>query len=547
MTHVQEYDAVVIGAGFAGIYMTHLLSEGGYSVRTYEAAENVGGTWYWNRYPGARCDTPSEFYSYTFSEELYKGWTWSSFYPQQEEILAYLNYAVDKLDIRDYIQFNTAMKSADYDEENKRWRIHFTDGLEIQTKYFIPAIGGLNAIHAEPHRPKIRGLENFKGVYQHTSRWKPEEISLKDKRVGVIGTGSTGVQTIIEAAKEAQHVTVFQRTPQYVLPVKNPKLSPDKMKEMHANFHSLDRRVREHPTGMPSFPILRNYSALDDTPEERQKYYEQLYEEANGFQLIFAYNDLMLNKEANETLAEFLRSKIKEVVKDSDTAKDLLPTYLVAAKRPIVAKGYFETFNQDNVSLVNLRKTPFVDATEKGLRTTETEHELDIIIFASGFDVGLGPVRDSNIRGRDGILLHKKWEEGANIKTYLGACHNGFPNLLPIGGTHYPLGVNVIGPTQVMGKWIYNLIDHFDKHGIEEIEPTVEAEETWTNHVNELGEMSFYSTVDSWFNGGNIEGKPRAILGYAGDFLMYQEQIAKSLDYKGFIHSPQLSNVTNGK
>ncbi|RLL46821.1 NAD(P)/FAD-dependent oxidoreductase [Oceanobacillus piezotolerans] len=533
MVNTLELDAVVVGAGFYGIYMTHLLREGGYSVCLYEAGEEVGGTWYWNRYPGARCDTPSEFYSYTFSEELYKGWIWSSFYPEQSEILDYMKYVVDKLDLRRDIQFNSRVKSAEYDESINRWRIHLNESA-ILAKYYFPAIGGLSTIHT----PNIKGLENFVGEKYHTSRWPHEKVDLKGKRIGVIGTGSSGVQSIIETANEAAHVTVFQRTAQYVLPVKNPLLTEKEIKEIKDNFSSLRKRVRAHPTGMPSFPILRNYSALDDTPEERNRFYEQLWEEANGFQFLFAYNDLMLNEKANNTLTEFLRKKIREIVNDPETADNLLPNYLIGGKRPVVAIDYFETYNRDNVSLVNLKKTPFIEGTERGLRTTEKEHELDIIIFASGFDVGIGPIRDANIRGRNGLLLNEKWENGANLKTFVGACNHGFPNMFLLGGCHYPLGVNVPPIAELMVKRIYDCLTYFKEKGVNVIEATTVAEESWTNLINEIGEMSFYSKVDSWFNGANIEGKPRTILGYAGDFLMYQEQISKAMDeYNGFTAS----------
>lgn len=527
MTHELELDAVVVGAGFSGIYMTHVLKKGGYSVQLFEAGEEVGGTWYWNRYPGARCDTPSEFYSYAFSEELYKGWTWSSFYPKQDEILDYMKYVVDKLDIRQDIRFTSRLQSAEYDESINRWRIRINESVII-AKYFFPAIGGLTTIH----KPDIKGLENFQGEQYHTSRWPKEKVDLKGKRVGIIGTGSSGVQNIIATAKEAAHLTVFQRTAQYVLPVKNPLLTEEEIKEVKENFHTLRKRTREHPTGMPSFPILRNYSALDDTPEERNKFYEQLWQESRGFQPLFAYNDLMLNKESNETLAEFIRSKIREIVKDPETVDNLLPTYLVGAKRPVVGIDYYETYNRDNVSLVNLRKTPFVECTESGLRTTDKEHELDIIIYASGFDVGIGPVRDAKIRGRDGILLNEKWEEGHDFKSLAGGFVNGFPNMFLISFT-YPLGVNIPPMVEFMGDRIYDCLKHFEEKGMDVIEISSELEEAWSNRIQEIGDMTFLTTVDSWFNGANI-GRPRKVIGYAGDFQMYQEDIANFLDYKRF-------------
>ncbi|MEW9672553.1 flavin-containing monooxygenase [Ammoniphilus sp. 3BR4] len=539
MTHKQELDAVVVGAGFGGMYALHLLREGGYSVRLYEANGDVGGVWYSNRYPGARCDSQSQFYCYTFSEELYKGWTWSSAYPEQSEILDYLNCAADKLDLRRDIQFNTRVTSAEYDETNNRWRIHTEDGNLVLAKYFIPAIGNLTS----SHKPDIKGLESFEGKAYHTSRWPHEKVDFRGKRVGVIGTGSSGVQSITAISKMADHLTVFQRTPQYTFPVKNPLLGPDKIKEMKDNFHELRRKMYEHPTALPPNTeinqFIKHYSALDDTPEERQKLYERIWE-IDGSQLLVAYNDLMTNDEANETLAEFMRSKIKEIVKDPQTAENLLPTYLVNGKRPVYDTGYLETYNQENVSLVNLKKTPILECTPKGLRTTEAEYELDIIVFASGFDAVTGPLMNANIRGRNGILLKDKWEGGANLKTYLGICNVGFPNMFTIGGPHFNLPTNAPTVNEVLAEWIFDCIQYFEKHGIEVIEATPEAEEDWTNHVNEIGSKSIYAKVDSWFTGANIEGKPRTFLGYMGGFPSYHEQILKSKSFEGFSFRPDI-------
>ncbi|OLO39041.1 cyclohexanone monooxygenase [Alkalihalophilus pseudofirmus] len=534
MTHKQDFDAVVIGAGYSGMYMLHLLQKEGYSVRLFEAGGNVGGTWYWNRYPGARCDTPSEFYCYTFSEELYKDWSWSSLYPEQSEILDYLNYVVDKLDLRKDIQFNTRATSAEYDETINRWRIRTDDGNVTLAKYFIPAIGSL----AASHTPDIKGLESFEGEKYHTSKWPHEGVDLKGKRVGVIGTGSTGVQAIAAIAKEAEHLTVFQRTAQYAFPVNNPLLDPDEIKDMKDNFQELRRNVREHPTGMPSFPLINDYSALDESPEERNKLFEQLWQNGRGFQFLFAYNDLVTSDDANETLADFVRSKIKEIVKDPETAENLMPNFFVGGKRPICATSYYETYNRENVSLVNLKKTPLVEGTKKGLRTTEEEHELDMIVFASGFDAMTGALMNADIRGRNGMLLREKWEDGNNLKTYLGVTNVNFPNMFTIGGVHFPLMINVPPVGEVLAEWIFDCIKYMDEHGIEVIEATQEAEDVWTKELNDIGNDSFYPKVDSWYTGANIEGKPRGFLGHPGDFIIYQEQLSASRDYKGFKFIP---------
>lgn len=525
----KEYDAVIIGAGFSGMYMLHLLREKGYSVRVFESGSNVGGTWYWNRYPGARCDVPTESYCYTFSEEVHKDWTWSKVYPEQSEILDYCNYVADKLDLRRDIEFNTRITNASYDEKNCKWNIEVGKGEFVEAKYFIPAIGNVSI----PHEPNIPGLEKFQGEKYHTSQWPHDGVDFKGKRVAVIGTGSSGVQAITAISKEAEHLTVFQRTAQYVLPVKNSTIAPDEAQEMKDNFPNLRQQVREHIVGMPLFQIQRDYSALEDTEEARLALYEELWNRAEGFQSMYSYNDITLNDDANETFAEFVRSKIKEIVKDPETAKNLLPTYLIGGKRPIVATNYYETYNQENVSLVNLKKTPFVEATEKGIRTTESDYEFDIIIFASGFDALSGPLMRMNIRGRDGITLKEKWQEGHNLKTYLGICNVGFPNMFTITGPHFPLTANAISVNELLAEWIIDCITYVEQQGAGEVEVTPQAEDYWTDHVNEVGEASIYAKVPSWYTGANIEGKPRAFYGYTGDFQTFQQKFEESRDYKG--------------
>jgi cation diffusion facilitator CzcD-associated flavoprotein CzcO len=535
MTKSKEFDVIIVGAGFSGMYMLHLLREEGFSVRLYEAGSNVGGTWYWNRYPGARCDIPTECYCYTFSEEIHREWTWSSIYPEQSEILDYCNFVANKLDLRSDIQFNTRLTSAEYDEKSKKWKVNTGDGDIVQAKYFIPALGNVSI----PHAPKIKGLEQFQGETYHTSRWPHEEVDFKGKRVAVIGTGSSGVQAITSISKEAEHLTVFQRTPQFVSPVKNPLLSLDQVKEMKNNYPELRRKIREHFIGAPAFDLRRPYSALEDSPEERQRFYEELWQEQNGFQLLFSYMDITVDDEANATLAEFVRTKIKEIVKDPETAENLLPTYLIGGKRPVVGTNYYETYNQENVSLVNLKKTPIVACTNKGLVTSEGEHEFDIIVFASGFDAMTGPLMKANIRGRNGIFLKDKWDGGKNLKTFLGVCNVGFPNMFTITGPHFPLTTNAITVNELIVEWIFDCIKFVEEHGVEEIEATTEAEETWTNHANEVGAKSIYAKVDSWYTGANIEGKPRGFLGYTGDYLMFQEQFNHARDYKGFTLTPK--------
>lgn len=535
MNQQVDFDAVVVGAGFSGLYMLHLLREAGYSAQLYEAAGDVGGTWYWNQYPGARCDVPAEFYSYTFSEEIHRDWKWSAVYPEQDEILSYIKYVTDKLDLRKDIQFNTRITDAKYDPEAHTWTVNVGGGRTVTSKYFIPAIGNVSV----PHAPAIPGLDKFRGQTYHTSQWPHEPVDFKGKRVAVIGTGSSGVQAITAISKEAEHLTVFQRTPQYVMPVENPKVGEDDLERRRAEFPTLRKRVREHIVGMPCFDVRKPYSALEDTEDERNRHYEALWQEAKGFQMLYAYTDLTINDEANATIAEFVRGKIREIVKDPVKTENLMPTYLLGGKRPVVATNYYESYNRENVDLVNLKKTPIVECTENGLVTADgTEHELDIIVFASGFDAMIGPLAGTKIRGREGITLKEKWDDGRNLKTYLGVCHVGFPNMFTITGPHFPLTANALAVNEVIAEWVIDCIEHAEKQGLAEVEATPEGEEDWTAHVNEVGEQSIYARTDSWYTGANIEGKPRAFYGYTGDFQTYQDRFEKSKDYKALAVKP---------
>src|SRR5699024_11430556 len=366
-----DYDAVVIGAGFSGMYMLHSLRENGFTAKVFEKAADVGGTWYWNRYPGARCDSDSIYYNFTFSEELFKGWTWSSRYPEQKEILAYLNYVADTLNVRDGIQFNTTITHAHYNEEKNMWRIYADAGTSVTATYFITAVGCLSASNV----PDFKGLDMFEGEWYHTGRWPHEKVDFSGKRVGVIGTGSSGVQAIPVIAEEAEHLTVFQRTPQYSFPARNHPYNPEYVEQAKENFLELRKELRESHGGQ--IIKSRKPSALDDTPEVRQKAYEERWQEG-GY--LFIYDDLLTNEESNETAAEFIRSKIGEIVKDPETAQKLMPTYYWGTKRQILDTNYYETYNRDNVSLVDVKRNPIEEITTKGIKTTAGETELDAIV-----------------------------------------------------------------------------------------------------------------------------------------------------------------------
>ncbi|WP_138418622.1 flavin-containing monooxygenase [Aquibacillus sediminis] len=528
MTTGQNYDVVVVGAGFSGLYMLHRLREAGYSTRVYELADDVGGTWYWNRYPGARCDVESVFYNYTFSVEILNEWTWSARYAEQPEILRYINFVADKLDLRRDIQFNTRIESAHYDEATNRWNITTDEGTPVSAKYFITAVGCLSASNV----PHFKGLENFEGEWYHTGRWPHEKVDFEGKHVGVIGTGSSGIQSIPAIAKEAKHLTVFQRTPQYSTPAHNKPYDPDRLKQIRENFDEVKEEMRYSLTGMPGAP--RDRSALDDSPEERQRVFEAAWEKGGLMNLSYTYNDINVNAEANETLASFIRSKIREIVKDPEVAAKLMPDFYYATKRPIIDTDYFETYNRDNVSLVSVKNAPIEEITSTGIRTTEKEYELDMIVFATGFDAMTGPLFKMDIRGKDGVSLQEKWDDGAQLKTYLGLATTGFPNMFMITGPESPSVLsNMMVSIEQHVEWISECIEYMEKNGAQTIEANVEAEDDWSSHCREVAEATLFTKTDSWYMGANIEGKPRGFQIYLGGVGPYR-QICDDVAAKGY-------------
>ena len=531
-------DAVVIGAGFSGLYMLHRLREQGLSTRVYDAASGVGGVWYWNRYPGARCDSESIYYNYTFSEELYQEWTWTSRYPEQPEILRYLNFVADKLDLRRDIQFNTRIKSAEYDESSNQWNIETEDGETISAKYFITGMGCISTANM----PKIEGLNNFKGEWYHTGHWPHEKVDFTGKRVGLIGTGSSGVQAIPVVAKEAAHLTVFQRTPQYSVPARNHPYSVEDIRKAKASFKEMKKTVRESLAGLPIPPSDR--SALDDSPADRRKVYEAAWE-IGGPAILLSYNDILASEEANATVSEFIRSKIRETVKDPETAQKLSPTYYYGTKRAIIDTDYFETYNRPNVSLIDIKKDPIEKITSKGIQTASGEVELDVIIFATGYDGMTGSLFKMDIRGRDGLSLKEKWENGAATRTYLGMSTVGFPNMFMITGPESPsvLGNMPITIEQHV-EWIADCIRYLRENEIDAIEAKPEAEEEWSWHCRELADATLYTKTESWYTGANIPGKARGFQIYVGGYGPYHQkcnEIAAN-SYEGFslesAHSP---------
>ena len=530
-SRVTELDAVVVGAGFSGLYMLHRLRELGLSARVYEVADGVGGTWYWNRYPGARCDSESYYYCYTFSDEIQQEWEWSCRYPEQPEILRYLNYVADKLDLRRDIQFKTRVAAAQFNERTNRWDIETDDGGRVSAKFFISAVGCLSTAQI----PNIKGLERFGGKWYHTGAWPHEGVDLTGKRVGVIGTGSSGIQAIPVIAEQAAHLTVFQRTPNFSVPARNGPMTAEFQRQVKTNYGEIRRKNRESFIGMP-FDVPEK-SALEATPEERKRVYDDLWE-VGGFRFLFSsYNDLILNQDANDTAAEYVRERIREMVRDPATAEKLSPrAYPIGTKRPPIDTEYFETFNRDNVTLIDLKASPIEEITPAGIRTRDAEYELDAIVFATGFDAMTGSLFKLNIRGKGGATLQEAWADGPH--TYLGVATAGFPNLFMITGPGSPSVLsNMPVSIEQHVEWIGDCIEYLRSHEMDTIEATEEAQQAWVARVNEEANATLFPRADSWYMGANVPGKPRVFTPYAGGVGAYRQVCSEIAEkgYEGFL------------
>jgi cation diffusion facilitator CzcD-associated flavoprotein CzcO len=530
-----DFDAVIVGAGFSGLYMLYRLREVlGLSARVFEAGGGVGGTWYWNRYPGARCDSESYYYSYSFSEELQQEWVWSSKYPEQPEILRYLDHVADRFDLRRDIDLDTRVTRALFKEDADCWEIHTDTGDVVTSQFFIGAVGCLSAANVPP----IPGLDRFEGTWYHTGRWPHEGVDFSGQRVGLIGTGSTGIQATPVIAAQASHLTVFQRTPNYTVPARNFPLTPEQLTEIKANYGEIRRKARASYGGFPYDPS--EFSALDVTPEERQATYERLWAEEGGFKFIYgSYNDLLVNAESNDTAAEFIRSKIRQIVSDPVVAEKLAPKdYPYGTKRPPIDTDYFETFNRPNVTLVDLRETPITEITRTGLVTTGGDYDLDVIVFATGFDAMTGSLLRIDIRGLDGVTLNRKWEAGP--LTYLGVQVAGFPNMFIITGPGSPsVLTNMPLAIEQHVEWIAECITHVRESGQSRVEATEDAEEAWVEHVRQVAELTLFSQANSWYLGANIPGKKRVFMPYVGGFAPYRERCDEvaANGYEGFAFS----------
>jgi cation diffusion facilitator CzcD-associated flavoprotein CzcO len=526
--HANVIDAAIVGAGFAGLYMLHRLRGLGLTARVFEAGAGVGGTWYWNRYPGARCDIVSMEYSYQFSEELQQEWEWTERYASQPEILAYLNHVADRFNLRDGIQLNTRISAAAYDERENRWCIETDKGDRISARYCIMATGCLSSANVPP----FPGLESFRGDSYHTAAWPPKGVDFCGRRVGIIGTGSSAIQAIPLIAQQAAHLYVFQRTPTYVVPAHNRPLYAKEQQRIKANYAAF----REHNSTEPGGADFRtNYgSVFDVTPEERERIYEERWQ-SGGLPFMGAFGDLLFDMEANRTAQEFIRSKIRRIVKDPAVAEKLCPYQIFACKRLCVGTDYYETYNRPNVSLVDISNAPIEAITEKGLLTGGREYELDSLVFATGFDAMTGALHRIDIRGRDGLTLKEKWAPGP--RNYLGLMTAGFPNLFTITGPGSPSVLsNMVPSIEYHVEWIAAFIDHARGRGCDCLEPTPEAEDNWVAHVNEVADMTLFPRCNSWYLGANIPGKTRVFMPFFGypQYAEFCNDVA-ARGYPGFV------------
>jgi cyclohexanone monooxygenase len=523
----KTYDVVVVGAGFAGLYMLHRLRGLGMTARVFEQGDGVGGTWYWNRYPGARCDVESMQYSYSFSEELQQEWDWSERYAPQPEILKYANHVADRFNLRPDIQFNTRVERAVFDESANRWSVTTSDGHTVTAQFVVLATGCLS----NARMPDIKGLDGFKGQIYHTGNWPHEPVDFTGRRVGVIGTGSSAIQSVPVIAEQATHLTVFQRTANFSIPARNAPLSQQEREKFRRNYPEIRRFAREEARN-GIYTELPDRGALDDGDNERRSRYEARWQRG-GLTFMSVYNNLALDKAANDTAADFVRAKIAEIVKDPDTAKLLQPnSHPIGTKRICIDTDYFATFNRPNVTLVDIKANPIDEILPHGVRAGGKDHELDALVLATGFDAMTGSVARIDIHGRDGRTLNRKWAEGP--RTYLGLMSAGFPNLFVITGPGSPSVLsNMIVSIEQHVDWIADCVAYMRGHGLEVMEASREAEDKWVAHVNEVASATLYPQANSWYMGANIPGKPRIFMPYIGGVGPYR-QICNDVAAKGY-------------
>ncbi len=510
------YDAVIVGAGFAGMYMLHKLRGLGFTARVYDAAGGVGGTWYWNRYPGARCDVKSIDYSFSFDPELEQEWEWSEKYATQPEILRYANHVADRYELWPDMQFDTRIEASAWD--GSRWTVRTNQGDVVSAQHLIMAVGTLST----PKLPEITGIQTYAGETYQTSKWPHEGVDFTGKRVCVIGTGSSAIQSIPIIAAQAAHTTIYQRTPNFSMPAGNRALGDDEVGDVKSNYREYRQAAKESFFGVPikGEPV----SAFEVSEDERTQTFQAGWDDGNLVGLIGAFNDILFDQAANDTAADFIRNKIRSIVKDPEVAETLCPfNHPVGTKRPCLDTNYYETFNRPNVDLVDLLKTPITEITPTGITTSAGHVECDAIVFATGFDAMTGSLVAVNVQGIGGVTLKEAWEDGP--MTYLGVAVAGFPNFYTVTGPQSPSVLsNMMVSIEQHVDWIADLMAHMRERGFSSIEATPEAQVAWVEHSTELADQTLYPRANSWYMGANVPGKPRVFLPYIGGCGPYREK-----------------------
>lgn len=510
-------DAVVVGAGFAGLYTLHRLRAMGRTAIAFDVADDVGGTWWWNRYPGARCDIVSIDYSYSFDSELEQDWEWSERYATQPEILSYVNHVADRFDLRRDIRFGTRVTGATWDDGTGSWTVRTDRGDLVSAPFLFMAVGALSAAK----RPEIDGIDDFGGSLFHTGRWPHEGVDFTGQRVAVIGTGSSGIQSIPLIARDAAHLTIFQRTPCFTVPARNRPLDPTEVAEVKRRYR--EHRAQQRASHGGTVTVPPEQSAHEVEEAERLRRFDAIWEQGTLFGFLGAFNDVLIDEEANAVVADYLRDRIRRIVRDPAVAETLCPTtYPVGAKRLCLDTDYYETFNRDDVELVDLRRTPILRITPTGIETTDRSFDFDAIVLATGFDAMTGALLGPEIVGRDGRTLRDEWSAGP--RTYLGLCSNGFPNMFMITAPGSPsVMTNMLVSIEQHVEWSTDLIDWMAANGHRSVEADRAAQDGWVDHVNEVADMTLFPRGNSWYLGANVPGKPRVFMPYLAGAGVYRE------------------------
>jgi cyclohexanone monooxygenase len=525
----SSVDAVIVGAGFSGLYLLHRLRKLGFSTRLFERGGGVGGTWYWNRYPGARCDVESMQYSYSFDEDLQQEWPWPEKFSAQPDILAYANHVADRFELRRHIDFDTEVNAAHFESGSRRWKIETDSGERLTAKYFIMATGCISTAQT----PKLNGLTSYRGNTYHTGSWPHEKVDFTGQRIAVIGTGSSGIQTIPVLAEEAAHVTVFQRTPNYSIPSRNEPMTLEYSDSWKNGYQEKRAEMRYAPNGV--LREFNNKSALSVSESERQATYETRWKNG-GSGFVAAFNNILTDQASNDSASEFVRNQIRRIVKNSETAELLAPKgYPIGTKRLCVDSDYFETYNRDNVDLVDISDAPIDRVTPEGLVANSQHYTFDSIVFATGFDAMTGTLFNVDIRGTDSVALKKKWYAGP--RTYLGLMTAGFPNLFMITGPGSPsVKSNMITSIEQHVDLVTDSLVHMRDQGLDLMEPELDAENDWVEHVQVVAHKTLFPQANSWYMGANIPGKPRLFMPYIAGVGVYREICEKMVadGYAGF-------------